>query len=219
MTVEVAPRLFLRRVVGWLRIAAAALVLASLITQVVDELLHHILVPSEYFAVFTHQVSIITVVVFVIGGVTALRTTADGRLLTSARVSIFSYGIVMALVYNALLRDVHVPGYQVIDWPAEVLHVVIPVFVVLDWIIAPGAVRVGWRALWFVMIYPTAWIIATMIRGVITGWYPYPFLEPSQPGGWFAVAGFILGIAAIIAGFAAVGIAISRVRSRQARPA
>jgi len=39
------------------------------------------------------------------------------------------------------------------------------------------------------------WLIYTMIRGLIIDWYPYPFLEPSQPGGYLAVTLYSVGIA------------------------
>ncbi len=195
------------------RVAAGALVLVAIVTQIVDDLVHHIFKPGEYFAYFTQQSSLMNVVVLLVGGVYALRFARDTTLLTTVRVAILSYAIVTGLVYNALLRGIHIPGYQGIEWPTEITHVVIPIFMVVDWILAPGAAHLQWRALWFVAIYPTAWILFTMVRGAITGWYPYPFLEPSQPGGWVAVIGYILGIAAIILGFAAVGIVISRRRA------
>jgi hypothetical protein len=38
-----------------------------------------------------------------------------------------------------------------------------------------------------------AFLFLSLLRGAITGWYPYPFLNPSQPGGWLAV-GVVSGI-------------------------
>jgi hypothetical protein len=40
-----------------------------------------------------------------------------------------------------------------------------------------------------------------MIRGLIIDWYPYPFLEPSQPGGYLAVILYSVGISLIFVVF------------------
>ncbi|MES2171130.1 MAG: Pr6Pr family membrane protein [Actinomycetota bacterium] len=216
MTMTSTPTLLLRRVFGVLRIAGGLLLLAAIVTQVVDESVHRIFIPGQYFVYFTNQTGMMNVLVLLVGGVIAVRALPDTRLLTNIRVAIFSYEIVTALVYNGLLRGLHTPGYQGIHWPTEVLHVAIPVFVVIDWIVTPGAVRVRWRALWFAAIYPTAWILFTMTRGLVTGWYPYPFLDPSAGGGCASAIGYIVGIAVLILGLAAIGILISRRRTRAA---
>ncbi len=58
--------------------------------------------------------------------------------------------------------------------------------------------------------FPIGWVIYTMIRGVVVGWYPYPFLDPSiAPGlGYRGVAVYVIAIAAFIllVGSAIVGI-------------
>jgi len=33
-----------------------------------------------------------------------------------------------------------------------------------------------------------------LIRGAIVGWYPYPFLNPENVGGYSGVAAYIIGI-------------------------
>jgi hypothetical protein len=38
------------------------------------------------------------------------------------------------------------------------------------------------------LVYPLAYLFFSLVRGGITGWYPYPFLNPNQPGRWLAVS-------------------------------
>ncbi len=173
----------LRRVFAVVRIAAGLLVLAAIVTQIVDELVHNAFLPDRYFVYFTIQSSMMNVVVLLVGGVVAIRSAEDTRLFSNVRVAILAYAVVTGLVYNALLRNLHSSGYHGVHWPTEVMHVAIPIFIVVDWVFAPGRQPIRWKALAFVAIYPLAWLAFTMIRGGITGWYPYPFLEPSQPGG------------------------------------
>jgi hypothetical protein len=44
-------------------------------------------------------------------------------------------------------------------------------------------------------------------------WYPYPFLNPAQPGGYGGVALYVLLIAAIIIGAAALVVWVGRRRA------
>ena len=55
--------------------------------------------------------------------------------------------------------------------------------------------EISYRKILVWLIYPIVWLIYTMIRGLIIDWNPYPFLEPSQPGGYLAVTLYSVGIA------------------------
>jgi hypothetical protein len=203
-----------RRIVGTLNIAAGVLVLASIVSQIADKVVHNDFRPSEYFAYFTIQSSLINVVVLVVGGILAFRLDRDTVLYATLRVSIVAYAVITAVVYNALLRNIPYTGYHGIQWPNEVDHVWIPIFIVLEWLIAPGRPALRWTALRVVVIYPLAWLAFTMVRGAFTGWFPYPFLEPST--GFVSVMAYILGISAFIIGVASLAIWYSQSRARRA---
>ena len=206
--------LVLRPIVGVLRIAAAIAVFAAISTQIVDQSLNDAFVPSEYFSYFTIQTSLINVVVLTVAGVLALRTRSDDDLLTSLRLSITGYAAVTGTVYAVLLRGIPQEGFIGVQWPNEVIHVVIPIFIGADWLLAPGRTRLPWRRLWAAIAYPLAWAAFTIVRGLITGWYPYPFLQPDGPAGWGSVIGYIFGIAVFIVSVAAAAIALSRTARR-----
>ena len=205
------------RATGILRIAAGLLVLAAIITQIVDQLMHDAFVPEEYFSYFTIESSMINVVVLLAGGWIAWRQSDldpfDQRrqLFSSIRMSIVAYAVVTAGVYNVLLRHLPSDGFEGIQWPNEVMHVWVPILIALDWVLAPGRPALAWRQVGIAVVYPLAWVAFTLIRGQLTGWYPYPFLEPFGPGGWGSVFLYVLGIAAFILLVAGVAIAISRV--------
>jgi hypothetical protein len=205
-----ARTLWARRLFGALRIVAGLLVLAALLTQIVDDSLHHAFKPGQYFAYFTIESSMMNVAVLLFAGVQAFRRPCEGERLTSIRASILAYAVVTGLVYNLLLRNLPPVGYQGIQWPNEILHVWVPIFIVIDFFLAPGRRRIPWRRLWWVASYPLAWLAFTMVRGSLTGWYPYPFLEPSGPGGYAGILLYVLGIAALILGIGSLAIASTR---------
>ena len=200
-----------RVAIGLLRIAAGLAVFAAITTQITDKVLNNAFVPTEYFSYVTIQSSLMNVVALIVGGVFALRFSRDTELLTTVRMSLVAYAVIVGVVYNVLLRDIPVVGFvSSITWPNEVIHVVIPIFLVLEFLLAPGRVPLRYSRLWFAVTYPLAWVAFTLVRGPLTGWYPYPFLEPDGPGGWPSVMLYVVGIAAFIVVMATVFIAVTR---------
>ena len=204
-----------RQTVGVLRIGAAGLVLAAIITQIADQLGAGVFAPGEYFAYFTVDSSMMNVVVLAAGGVLALRFKRDTVLYTGVRMATVTYAIVTGVVYNLLLRGLPPTGYVGIRWPNEIEHVWIPIYILIDWLFATGRAQLGWKWVWAAVSFPLVWCAFTLVRGAATNWYPYPFINPTEPGGWPSVAMYILGIAAFIVGLAFLAVRYSRWGGRQ----
>lgn len=204
-----------RRAVAVARIVLALVVFVSVVYQITDRLIHNVFRPGEYFAFFTIQTALMDVVVLVVGAWLAFTTPRDTRLFTVVRVCIVGFAVVTCVVYNVLLRDVPgEPGYVWPVWPNEVLHVWAPILLVFDWLFAPGRVGIRLRASFWVLIYPLAWVAFSIVRGLITGWWPYPFLDPTGLAGWPGVVGYIIGIALFFLLSAFVFVAIARIWER-----
>ncbi|MGV8969994.1 MAG: Pr6Pr family membrane protein [Microbacteriaceae bacterium] len=204
----------LRRVVALVRGLAGFTVLGALIFQIVEKTVNNDMIPDQYFMFFTVQGAIITIAVLFWAGHVSWRRLMDPRSLTIARLAVLSYAVVTAVVYNVLLRGIPDEGFVTTPWPGEILHVWIPIFVVLDWLLAPGRPAVRWKALGIVVIYPLAWVGVTIVRGIVTDWYPYPFLNPET--GWGSVGVYIVAIAAFIIAIASLGIAVAQRSGRTA---
>jgi hypothetical protein len=203
-----------RRVVGVLRLLAGVGLLATLVVQIADRVVNRAFDPWEYFSYFTIETSLMNVVVFVAGGVLALRMPRDTALFTTVRMATLTYAIVTAGVYNLLLRNVPHEGFQGLGWPNEVIHVWIPLLIVLDWLVSPGRPALPWRALRMVMIYPVAWLAYSLLRGAVSnGIYPYPFLDPATAG-WGSVIVYIVMLSGVLVGLGALAILYSRRRPR-----
>ncbi|MGM1018359.1 MAG: Pr6Pr family membrane protein [Actinomycetota bacterium] len=168
-----------------------------------------------------------------VGAVIALGTLAiwawtrgrDGRIeprgLSVLLACVSTYMIVTGIVYNTLLRGVELPQGSTVAWSNEVLHVVIPLFLLLDVLVAPRRRTLAWSTVPVVAIFPLAWAAYTLVRANLivapssgnTWWYPYPFLDPRLvPGGYLGVAGYIVGIAIAIVGVASLVIWVARRR-------
>ncbi|TDW29302.1 Pr6Pr family membrane protein [Cryobacterium psychrophilum] len=193
-----------------LRLGMGLLLLAAVATQVIDESVHDSFVPGEYFSYFTILSALMTGVVLLLAGVVTLTRSTDSTAFTTVRLAVLSYMVVTGVVYAALLRGVPTDGYAGIAWPNEALHVWAPIFIAFDWLFSPGRVRLAWKSLWLVLIYPVVWLAFTLARGGVTDWYPYPFLDPALPAGWSGVALYIVGIAVFIVAVAAGGLGAER---------
>jgi hypothetical protein len=101
-------------------------------------------------------------------------------------------------------------GGVALAWANNVVHVVLPLYGVLDWILFSDRPPVPWRRIWVPLTYPVVCAVVVLIRGAIDGWVPYPFLDPAT--GYGSVAIYCLAIAAFSIVAAAGAWAASRLK-------
>ena len=101
---------------------------------------------------------------------------------------------VVGLVFAVLLRDVDLGA--LLPWVNFVLHYVMPVAIVLDWLLKPPVAKLQAQHLALALVFPVVYLVYVVLRGASVGWYPYPFLNPANVGGYGGVAVYGLGIAA-----------------------
>lgn len=100
---------------------------------------------------------------------------------------------VVGLVFAVLLRNVDLGA--LLPWVNFVLHYVMPVAIVPDWLVHPPAAKLHTKNLIFACVFPTIYLVYVVVRGAMIGWYPYPFLNPANVGGYGGVAMYCLSIA------------------------
>ena len=173
----------------------------------------------NFFSFFTIESNVASVVVLLVGAVILVaRRGDDPEWFTVMRVVVVTYMATTGVVYNLLLRGIELPQGTTLPWSNEVLHVVGPIYLVLDWLFAPGRTPVASRAMWWIVGFPIAWAAYTLIRGPfavssLTGmrWYPYPFLNPeTSQNGYLSVAFYVALIAVVISLVGVGAIWISR---------
>lgn len=207
----------------YLRLVTSFALLASVVWQVSDRLIHNVFRPGEYFAYLTIQSSLIAAVILAVAGVRELQGKADTKVLTLARLSTASYAIIVGVVYNALLRGTVVlpgdPDYGY-DWPVapnEILHVWGPLFIFLDFVLTITVTKLKFKQIFWVLLYPLAWLAFTVIRGLITNWWPYNFLNPNLGGGAVGVGIFVVEIMAFLLTSAVISLSLNKLRSKSAK--
>jgi hypothetical protein len=105
------------------------------------------------------------------------------------------------VVYGLLLSGYEEELQTALPWVNTVVHRVIPLVMVIDWMIERPHNRLDFRRCLVWVTFPVAYLAYSLIRGPIVEWYPYPFLDPDEAGGYAGVAAYSIGIALGFVGF------------------
>ena len=190
------------RIVAVFRWLAAATILSSVVWQVTDRMAHNLFRPAEYFAYFSIQGTLIAGVMLAYTGWLSWTGTPEKKQVTIARMSATTYSVVIAVVYNALLRDLPPVAADVgYDWPTapnEMLHVWAPILLTIEWLVFTKHKALRWNAAFWAWAFPFAWLVFTIARGAVTGWWPYFFIDPTDEGGVPGMLTYIFGIMAFM---------------------
>jgi len=91
------------------------------------------------------------------------------------------YIFVVGLVYNVILRWQWNPqGWEKLA--DELLHTVIPLYVLLFWWLFVSAQSLKWKDVLPWLWYPLIYCAYTLIRGSFADFYPYPFMDVLKLG-------------------------------------
>ncbi len=172
-------------------------------------------VTDNFFSYFTIQSAMLAVVVLTASGVVALLRSNDPQWFMTLRTVLMTYLVVSGIVFGLIVAQASTRSYRVdVPWSDALLHFVVPALAMVAWfadnLITPRSPATPWHTMLWVLPYPFAWLIFTLIRGGEVGWYPYFFLDPVQVGGPTGIAFFCAIVLAIFLAVTAVLVGISR---------
>jgi hypothetical protein len=170
--------------IGFVRIAMAVTLLYAVYWQISDRLSHNVFRPAEYFSYFTITSCILSGIVLLVAGLGVLRNKSEGKWLTIARLTMAASMVIVGVIYNLLLanqapdpRDV---GYEWPVVPNLIMHTYMPIIIFLEWLITNTAFKLKLKQAFWVLIYPLSWLAFSLVRGSITDWWPYWFIDPAS---------------------------------------
>ncbi len=167
---------------------------------------------GNYFSYFTIQSNIIIAVILIVGATRPRSSLPDwwDDLRGAAALYIGVTGIVFALFLSNLSAEVGTSD-QWVNW---VLHDLTPVVGVLDWLLIRSQGRARrLRFVWW-LVYPVVYLVFTLARGRLVGWYPYPFIDPTLPGGYSRLIGSTGLVVIVIVLVALIIDILGRLRDR-----
>ena len=229
---------------SWFRIAAAVTALSGIVAGFIvnidrasrgEQDLELVLV--NYFSLFTIVSSLLSVVALVAAATWSQRhpgTTREPLGIALGLAAVAGPVLLLGIVYNVLLRDApsgialgDTAGIRLLDsYAVEVLHVVLPIYFMLDLLLGTATRGLPWWSLrsssatrWGGR--STRWCGGLRVSnpdGGTSWWYPYPFLDPHSAGYGSAFA-YIGAMMVAILAIGAVIIAIGRHRGKRAADA
>lgn len=183
-----------RLIVRLYRVIFGLLALAAIGTQLVSLVGKPQFNPVSYFSYFTIDSNLIAAVLLL---VCAAPSRANHPLrLDVLRGAAVVYMAVTGIVFTLLLSGTDVD--TAIPWVNTVVHELMPLVLLADWLLGAPVERLSVHhgLLW--LSFPLAWIVYTLIRGSISGLYPYPFLNPVN-GGRASVAAYSFAVLVLMA--------------------
>ncbi|WP_426042374.1 Pr6Pr family membrane protein [Brevundimonas sp. TWP2-3-4b1] len=120
------------------------------------------------------------------------------------RAAVAMYIAVVGLIYHTLLDATWNPQGLLV-YVNQVLHTVMPIAFVLDWLLFVPKGRLRWIDPVKWLAYPLLYGLWTVIHGQLVGWYPYWFIDIGALG--WARAG--VNFTALLAFFLVLGLIVA----------
>ncbi len=149
----------------------------------------------NFFSYFTNLANLLAALVLIATASLRLASRELSPALESARAVSAVNMAVVGIVFSVLLRNVDLGSLQ--PWVNVLLHYVMPVAVMLEWLLRPPRTRFTARHVGLCLVIPLVYLAYVLVRGAAISWYPYPFLNPVHAGGYGGVALYVAGIALV----------------------
>jgi hypothetical protein len=147
--------------------------------------------PVNFLSYFTIETNILVAVILLLSAIAIAR--GKNTKLDVIRSATVVYILVVGLGFSILLAGLENTEFTAVPWDNIVLHYIMPTVMLVDFFIDRPKHRLHFKHSLTWLLFPIVYIAYSLIRGVVTDWYPYPFLNPSL-NGYSAVALAIAGM-------------------------
>jgi hypothetical protein len=172
--------------------------LATVITQAIYTAQNSVFDPVNFLSYFTNLSNIVSSVILLISTAYLLKSRKPSMADDTIRGGAVLYMAVTGIIYATLLSGEDLG--LLLPWVNLVLHTVMPLVIVADWLYQPPRTKLGSRQTLLWLLFPAAYLVYSLVRGATVHWYPYPFLNPDKVGGYAGVAAYCIGILIVFFG-------------------
>jgi hypothetical protein len=175
---------------------------SAIVTEIATLVSVHHFVGGNFFSYFTVESNALAVISLVFSSI----ALAAGR--TSERLEFFRGAVTLYMTTTILIFIVLLSGYPAseltaVPWDNTVLHYIMPLVIIVDWLVVNRRRAIQYRRALLWLSYPLLYLVYSLIRGPIVGWYPYPFMDASLHG-YLPVVLTSVVIAVVLAAITAV---------------
>ena len=164
-----------------------------------------------YFGFFTVWTNILIALAFTAPLLDQDRKLYNFFMRPAVRAALASYILMVSVVYHVLIVPYWNP--QGFTWvTATGLNTVMPILYIIDWLFFAEKRPIFYKHLPYWLIFPAVYGVTSIIRGLLTNVYPYPFLNVADLG----IGNVLFNMFGLVAVFAVVGpifIAVARLIS------
>ena len=153
-----------------------------------------------YFGYFTVWANILIALAFTAPLLNLDRKLSNFFMRPAVRAALASYILMVSVVYHMLIVPYWNP--QGFTWlTATGLNTVMPILYIIDWLFFAEKRPIFYKHLPYWLIFPTVYGVTSIIRGLFTNVYPYPFLNVAELG----IGDVLFNMFGLVAVFAVVG--------------
>lgn len=188
------------------KVLFALLGFSALVTEVAVLVERGQFAADDFFSYFTVESNTLAVISLLLSAF----AMATGH--RSSRLDFYRGAVTLFMTTTIIIFIVLLSGYSsdeltAAPWDNTVLHYIMPIAIILDWLIASRVQPIAIRQSLIWLIFPLAYLVYSLIRGPIADWYPYPFMNPDEHGyGGVAVTSVVI---AVVIGAIAAAIAFA----------
>lgn len=142
----------------------------------------------DYFSLFTILSNLFAGIILILSALVVSRKIDYLRGMNA------TYLLIVAIVYYALLEGKGGFSYLTLSNADFILHKLMPLVLLLDFAFDRAKEKFEYKKTLLWLIFPLVFVSYSLIRGHISHWYPYDFLDPNEIGGYSQVALYCLGI-------------------------
>jgi hypothetical protein len=153
-----------------------------------------------YLGYFTVWANVLIALAFTAPLLNPDRKLADFFMRPAVRAALATYILMVSVVYHMLIVPYWNP--QGFTWlTATGLNTVMPILYIIDWLFFAEKRPIFYKHLPYWLIFPAIYGVTSIIRGLLTNVYPYPFLNVAELG----IGDVLFNMFGLVAVFAVVG--------------
>ncbi|MCC5991409.1 MAG: Pr6Pr family membrane protein [Rhodobacteraceae bacterium] len=141
---------------------------------------------------------------------TMLWIAASGQRAAFGWMSMLTMSMIMVgLVYHLLLA--HLYNFAGLAWWTDhAFHTILPALMAWFWLTETARIppRGGRPLFW--LIWPAGYAVYALLRGALSGWYPYPFINAAELG----LGALVLNVTGLLAAFAVFAFGLNALGRR-----
>ncbi len=154
---------------------------SALVTEVATLTAQNRFNAGHFFSYFTVEANTLAIISLVLSGF-ATATGWTSRTLDFFRGAVTLYMTTVILIFIVLLSGYPASELTAVSWDNTVLHYVMPIVLMVDWLIAGRPATIAFRRALIWLAIPLIYLAYSLIRGPTAHWYPYPFMDPTTHG-------------------------------------